>query len=265
MSDILQSILATKRREISAGRAQLSSAELKAIAAGMSAPRGFVHRLQSLAGRGPAVIAEVKKASPSAGVIRANFKPAEIARSYEAGGAACLSVLTDRQYFQGAAEYLQEARAACNLPVLRKDFIIDDWQLLEARVMGADCVLLIAAALSLDQLQQLEGQAQELHLDVLLEVHDEAELEIALQTQAKLIGVNNRNLKTFVTDLAVSERLRPLIPADRMLVSESGIHSRADVQRLQKRGIQAFLVGEAFMRAEDPGQGLQELFGQETK
>ena len=156
-------------------------------------------------------------------------------------------------------------RAACSLPVLRKDFIIDGWQLLEARVMGADCILLIASALSLEQLQQLEGEARELHLDVLLEVHDEAELEIALQTQAKLIGVNNRNLKTFVTDLAVSERIRPLIPADRMMVTESGIHSRADVERLQKQDIQAFLVGEAFMRADDPGQALQALFGQEKK
>ncbi len=263
MSDILQRILATKREEISAGKAQRSSAELLARAADVPLPRGFVQRVQSLAKLGPAVIAEVKKASPSAGVIRANFDPADIARSYEAGGAACLSVLTDQQYFQGSAEYLQQARAACSLPVLRKDFIIDEWQLLEARVMGADCILLIASALSLKQLQTLEGQARELQLDVLLEVHDEAELEMALQTQAQLIGVNNRNLKTFVTDLAASERIRPLIPANRLMVTESGIHSRADVERLQKHGIQAFLVGEAFMRADEPGQALQALFGQE--
>jgi len=264
-NDILQRILATKREEISAGQTLRSRAELQVRAANMPAPRGFVQRVKLLAESGPAVIAEVKKASPSAGVIRANFNPADIARSYEAGGAACLSVLTDQQYFQGAAEYLQEARAACGLPVLRKDFIIDGWQLLEARVMGADCILLIASALSLQQLQQLEGQARELKLDVLLEVHDEAELEMALQTKAQLIGVNNRNLKTFVTDLAASERIRPLIPSDRMMVTESGIHSRADVERLQQHGIQAFLVGEAFMRADDPGQALQALFSKEKR
>lgn len=265
MSDILQRILATKREEIRAGRAQHSNADLQALADDMPAPRGFVRRVQSEVKSGPAVIAEVKKASPSAGVIRAHFNPAEIARSYEAGGAACLSVLTDRQYFQGSAEYLQQARAACSLPVLRKDFIIDGWQLLESRVMGADCILLIASALSLGQLQQLEGQARGLQLDVLLEVHDETELDMALQTKAQLIGVNNRNLKTFVTDLAASERIRPLIPADRMMVTESGIHNRADVERLQQHGIQAFLVGEAFMRADNPGQALLALFAQEKK
>ncbi len=264
MSDILQRILATKREEIVAGQLRQSTADLQARASGMPAPRGFMQRLGSVAQIGPAVIAEVKKASPSAGVIRPNFIPADIARSYVAGGAACLSVLTDQQYFQGAAEYLQQARAACNLPVLRKDFIIDPWQLLEARVMGADCILLIASALNLSELQQLEGQARELQLDVLLEVHDEAELELALQTQARLIGVNNRNLKTFVTDLAASERIRPLIPADRMMVTESGIHSRADVKRLQQHDIQAFLVGEAFMRAENPGEALKTLFSEEA-
>jgi len=264
LSDILQRILATKREEIAAGRVLHSMAELQARATDMPKPRGFMQRLQLVAKSGPAVIAEVKKASPSAGVIRANFNPAEIARSYEAAGAACLSVLTDQQYFQGAAEFLQQARAACNLPVLRKDFIIDSWQLPEARVMGADCILLIASALTLSELQELEGQARELQLDVLLEVHDEAELELALQTEARLIGVNNRNLKTFVTDLAASERIRPLIPADRMMVTESGIHSRADVQRLQQHGIQVFLVGEAFMRAENPGIALKALFAEEA-
>lgn len=260
MSDILQRILATKREEISAGRAFQCSDELRSRAADMPAPRGFTQRVLKLAQSGPAVIAEVKRASPSAGVIRANFDPAEIARSYEAGGAACLSVLTDRDYFQGSTEYLQQARAACNLPVLRKDFIIDPWQVLDARVMGADCILLIVAALQLNELQKLEGLARELNLDVLMEIHDEAELEIALQTQAQLIGVNNRNLKTFVTDIATSERLRPLIPFDRLMVTESGIHQREDVLRLQQNDIRAFLVGEAFMRADDPGEALKTLF-----
>lgn len=261
MNNILQRILATKREEISAGQKHSSIADLRARYADLPPTRGFMRQLQEKASTGPAVIAEIKKASPSAGVIRENFHPADIARSYQAGGAACLSVLTDREYFQGAAEYLQQARAACSLPVLRKDFIIDAWQVAEARAMGADCILLIAAASSLDELQQLEGQARESGLDVLLEVHDEAELEVALQTQAKLIGVNNRNLKTFVTDIGVSERIRPLIPPDRLMVTESGIHSREHVQRLLQHDIQAFLVGEAFMRAEDPGQALQGLFG----
>jgi indole-3-glycerol phosphate synthase len=262
VSDILQRILGTKREEITAGQARKSIEDLRAEARGMPMPRGFSQQLLRCIESGPAVIAEVKKASPSAGVIRADFDPAAIAASYEAGGAACLSVLTDRDYFQGDARYLQQARAACSLPVLRKDFIIDPWQLLEARVMGADCILLIVAALGLDELQQLSGLARELNLDVLMEVHDEAELELALQTDAQLIGVNNRNLKTFVTDIAVSERIRPLIPADRLMVTESGIHRREDVQRLQGSGIRAFLVGEAFMRAADPGRALQDLFGE---
>lgn len=262
MSDILQRILGTKREEIAAGMARQSSADLRAKAANMPVPRGFSQHLSRRIESGPAVIAEVKKASPSAGVIRADFDPADIAKSYEAGGAACLSVLTDRDYFQGDAAYLQQARAACSLPVLRKDFIIDPWQVLEARVMGADCILLIVAALGLDELQQLSGLAAELSLDVLMEVHDEAELELALQTDARLIGVNNRNLKTFVTDIAVSERIRPLVPADRLMVTESGIHRREDVQRLQRNDIRAFLVGEAFMRAADPGRALRELFGE---
>jgi indole-3-glycerol phosphate synthase len=265
LSDILQRILATKREEIIAGRRQTSLADLRSRSSGMPSARGFRRQLQAHADMGAAVIAEVKKASPSAGVIRTNFDPAAIARSYEQGGAACLSVLTDREYFQGGTEYLQQARAACSLPVLRKDFIIDGWQVLEARAMGADCILLIAAALTLAELQDLEGLAAEFGLDVLLEVHDEAELEQALQTQAQMIGVNNRNLKTFVTDLGTSERLRPLIPAGRLMVTESGIHSREDVQRLQQQGIHAFLVGEAFMRAADPGQALRALFAETTE
>ncbi|HKX54691.1 MAG TPA: indole-3-glycerol phosphate synthase TrpC [Xanthomonadales bacterium] len=260
MSDILQRILATKREEIAAGQARQSATDLRARAAGMPAPRGFTRQLVERAKSGLAVIAEVKKASPSAGIIRADFNPAAIAQSYEAGGAACLSVLTDTKYFQGNAGFLQQARAACSLPVLRKDFIIDPWQVLEARVMGADCILLIVAALELAELQQLENLARELSLDVLVEVHDEAELELALQTGARLIGVNNRNLKTFVTDIAVSERIRPLVPADRLMVTESGIHRREDVQRLQRKDIRAYLVGEAFMRAADPGEALQALF-----
>ncbi len=260
MKDILQRVLDTKRKEIAAGLAQRSNAELRSRAGDMPAPRGFTQSVIKKALSGPAVIAEVKKASPSAGVIRADFDPAAIARSYEVAGATCLSVLTDRDYFQGSAEYLQQARAACSLPVIRKDFIIDPFQVLEARVMGADCILLIVAALGLAQLQELDSLARELKLDVLVEVHDEAELELALQTQAQLIGVNNRNLKTFVTDIAVSERIRPLIPADRLMVSESGIHQREDVKRLQENDIRAFLVGEAFMRAEDPGAALNILF-----
>jgi indole-3-glycerol phosphate synthase len=260
VSDILQRILATKRDEVVAGQAQQPFDELRARAADMPTPRGFTRRVQQLADSALAVIAEVKKASPSAGIIRADFDPAEIARSYETAGAACLSVLTDRDYFQGSAEYLQQARAACSLPVLRKDFIIDSWQVLEARVMGADCILLIVAALQLQELQELEGLARDLNLDVLMEVHDELELELALQTQAQLIGVNNRNLKTFVTDIAASERLRPLIPPDRLMVTESGINKREDVMRLQQNDIRAFLVGEAFMRAADPGEALKTLF-----
>jgi len=260
MSNILQRILATKREEIAAGQSLQSREDLLAIIGGLPAPRGFRQKLQGKAQRGPAVIAEVKKASPSAGVIRPDFRPAEIAVSYEQGGASCLSVLTDVQYFQGASDYLLQARAACGLPVLRKDFIIDPWQVYESRAMGADCILLIVAALGLEELQQLEALARELQLDVLMEVHDDQELELALQTRAELIGVNNRNLKTFVTDLATSERIRPLVPKDRLMVTESGIHSREDVLRLQQHDINAFLVGEAFMRAEDPGAALRALF-----
>ena len=260
---ILKKILDTKAREVADRRTHRGLYEVMAAAQEQPPARGFAQRMRTVAEKGPAVIAEIKKASPSAGVIRPDFRPAEFAAGYEEAGAACLSVLTDVPYFQGSDEYLQAARAACALPVLRKDFLIDAWQVWESRLLGADCVLLIVAALSRGQLQDLEGVAREAGLDVLVEVHDEEELEAALATQAELVGVNNRDLHTFTTDLATSERLRPLLPAGRMLVAESGIHTRADVRRLQAADIRAFLVGEAFMRREHPGAGLYELFFEE--
>ena len=260
MNDILGRILASKAEEVRAGSLAASIEELSARAAELPPARGFARRLAAVSGQRPAVIAEVKKASPSAGLIREAFDPAAIARSYEAGGAACLSVLTDGPFFQGSESFLQQARKACGLPVLRKDFIIDPWQVYQSRIMGADCILLIAAALGEEELLQLDALAHELGLDVLVEVHDETELPAALAARAALVGVNNRNLRTFQTDLAVSERLRKLIPPSRIMVSESGIHQRADVRRLSRAGINAFLVGEAFMRAEDPGRALHELF-----
>lgn len=257
---ILKKILDTKREEVAHRRSRLDLAEAKARAADQPPARGFADRVQAVAEAGPAVIAEVKKASPSAGVIREDFRPAEIARSYEAAGAACLSVLTDEQYFQGSDEYLQQAREACVLPVLRKDFLIDPWQVFESRLLGADCVLLIVAAMGRDQLQDLAGLATEAGLDVLVEVHTSRETADALTTGAQLVGVNNRDLHTFTTDLGTSERIRPLVPAERTLVAESGIHAADDVARLRACGIDAFLVGEAFMRREDPGAGLRDLF-----
>jgi indole-3-glycerol phosphate synthase len=263
MPSILQRILETKRQEIAERSARLPLSELTSRAADQAPARGFAARVSQQAQARGAVIAEIKKASPSAGVIREDFHPADIAASYEQAGAACLSVLTDEQYFQGADRYLAEARAACSLPVLRKDFMLDPWQIYESRLLGADCVLLIAAALERDRLQELDGLAQETGLDVLVEVHDERELEDALTTGAKLIGVNNRDLHRFVTDLTTSERLRPLVPADRLMVTESGIHTPADVQRLRAADIHAFLVGEAFMREDDPGRALRTLFFKE--
>lgn len=257
---ILTKILDTKHEEIVHGRSKRSAADLRAEISGMPACRGFAAALQRQAVKGPAVIAEVKKASPSAGVIRADFDPAAIARSYERAGASCLSVLTDEQYFQGSEAYLKTAVASCSLPVLRKDFMIDPWQILESRAMGADCILLIVAALEASQLQDLAAEAEDAGLDVLVEVHDEAELETALTTDANLIGVNNRDLHHFTTDLATSERLRPLVPQARCMITESGIHTRDDVQRMLDCGIRAFLVGEAFMRADDPGSALRGLF-----
>ncbi len=260
VASILRKILDTKREEIVAGRKKRGITELRDLAADLPPCRGFAENLLEKANQGLAVIAEIKKASPSAGVIREAFDPAAIAQSYEKAGAACLSVLTDREYFQGSDRNLQIASAACSLPVLRKDFIIDPWQVFETRVMGADCILLIVAALDPEQLKDLAETAKPLGLDVLIEVHDESELEAALSTDAKLIGVNNRDLRQFTTDLGVSERLRPLIPDGRCMITESGIHTRKDVKRMLEHGISSFLVGEAFMRAEDPGNALRGLF-----
>ena len=248
MSDILQRIVAVKQEEVARARSARSLADLRSDLAQAPAVRGFAAALQARVALGqPAVIAEVKKASPSKGVLREHFVPADIARSYEEGGAACLSVLTDVQFFQGAAAYLQQARAACSLPVLRKDFIIDPYQVVEARAMGADCILLIAACLDDGQMAELEACALELGLDVLVEVHDGPEL-------------NNRNLRTFEVSLDTTLGLRDRIPAGRLLVTESGILGREDVRRMRDAGIHAFLVGEAFMRAPEPGLALQGLF-----
>ena len=257
---ILQRILQRKAEEVAAGKSASPMAELAARMRDSAPPRGFEKSLRRALAKGPAVIAEIKKASPSAGVIREDFQPGPIARSYQSGGAACLSVLTDRDFFQGAARYLQEARDACALPVLRKDFIIDPWQIAESRVMGADCILLIAAALEQTLLSELLSLACESALDVLIEVHDEAEMERVLRLDHALIGVNNRNLNTFETSLATSERLKGMLNGEQLLVTESGIKSAADVRRMQNSGINAFLVGEAFMRENDPGLALKRMF-----
>jgi indole-3-glycerol phosphate synthase len=261
MSDILQRIVAVKQEEVQQARRVRSLADLHSDVAQAPPVRGFAAALQARVAAGrPAVIAEVKKASPSKGVLREHFVPADIARSYEAGGAVCLSVLTDVQFFQGSTAYLQQARAACSVPVLRKDFIIDPYQVVEARAMGADCILLIAACLDDAQMSELEVCALELGLDVLVEVHDAPELERALRLKTPLVGVNNRNLRTFAVSLDTTLELRDRIPAGRLLVTESGILSREDVRRMRAAGVHAFLVGEAFMRAPEPGVALQGLF-----
>ena len=261
MSTILSTILARKQAEVAERRERTSLFELKARAALMPPTRGFADAIAArIAAGDPAVIAEVKKASPSKGVIRADFDPAAIARSYAAGGAACLSVLTDIDFFQGSDDALRQARAACALPVLRKDFVVDAWQLYESRVLGADCVLLIAAALDDAQLAEYAFIADELGLDVLVEVHDLDELERALPVPARLLGINNRNLKTFEVSLDTTLGLQPAVPADRVLVTESGILAPADVARMRDAGVHAFLVGEAFMRAPEPGAALRQLF-----
>ena len=262
MSDILERILARKAEEVRERVARRPLAELAARCTGLPETRGFAAAIEARIDAGqPAVIAEVKKASPSKGVIRADFNPVAIARSYAAGGATCLSVLTDVDFFQGSDACLEQARAACALPVLRKDFVIDPYQVYEARALGADCILLIVAALDDGTLLELALLAAELDLDVLVEVHDAAELERALDVPAPLIGVNNRDLRSFETSLQTTLDLRARTPADVLLVSESGIRTPDDVARLRAAGVHAFLVGEAFMRAPDPGAELQRLFG----
>jgi indole-3-glycerol phosphate synthase len=265
MSDILNKILAVKADEVAAARRTRDLASLRrevesdaALRAGI---RGFEANLRRSIGQGRAgVIAEVKKASPSKGVLREDFRPAEIAQSYERGGASCLSVLTDIQFFQGATEYLQQARAACALPVIRKDFIVDPYQVYEARAMGADAILLIVAALDHGLMAELEACAMELGMDVLVEVHDGDELTAALRLKTQLLGINNRNLRTFEVTLDTTLGLLPRIPAERLVVTESGILKPEDVKRMRAADVHAFLVGEAFMRAPDPGTELRRLF-----
>jgi len=261
MSDILERIIAVKHEEIRLARGNISQAALAETCAARSERRDFVGAIRGKIGAGcAAVIAEVKKASPSKGVLREHFVPAEIAASYARHGAACLSVLTDRQFFQGSPEYLREARAACTLPVLRKDFMVDAYQVYEACAMGADCILLIAAALETSQMQELEALAHELGLAVLVEVHNAPELEQALTLKTPLIGINNRNLRTFEVSLTTTFDLLPRIPQERVVVTESGLLTRADVQLARSHQVHAFLVGEAFMRAEVPGAALAEMF-----
>ncbi|MDO8271368.1 MAG: indole-3-glycerol phosphate synthase TrpC [Gammaproteobacteria bacterium] len=258
---ILEDIIAQKHREIAEGRARVSLSELERMAAQVKDKREFIGSLRKrMLARQPAIIAEIKKASPSKGLIRADFDPVQIARQYEAAGATCLSVLTDRQFFQGCNDYLQQARDACGLPVIRKDFMIDPYQIAEAKALGADCVLLIVAALSAIQLSELAAYARSVNIDVLVEVHDEAELETALVTGFDLIGINNRNLHTFETSLDTTYRLARLTPPGKLLVTESGINSAEDVRQMIEHGIYGFLIGETFMRAAHPGDKLKELF-----
>lgn len=262
--DILKKICDHKREEVASAKASVPLPDLKGRIADLEDhPRGFESALRTAAGSGwTAVIAEVKKGSPSKGIIRPDFDPLSIASIYAENGATCLSVLTDERFFMGHLRFLSLIRESVHLPLLRKDFILDPYQIFEARAAGADAVLLIAAMLDIPQLRELAAQAAELSLDVLLEVHDEQEMEMALQTSCTLIGVNNRNLRTFVTDLSTTERLAGMLPPDRFLVAESGINSRSDIERLQKSDAKAFLVGESLMREEDIGGKLRELLGQ---
>ncbi|WPB57283.1 indole-3-glycerol phosphate synthase TrpC [Xylophilus sp. GOD-11R] len=261
MSDILQKIIEVKHTEIATAQKKLPLAAMRADAESRVLTRDFVGALRQRIAQGdPAVIAEVKKASPSKGVIRADFIPADIAQSYAEGGAACLSVLTDKQFFQGSVDYLKQARASVGLPVLRKDFMVDPYQIYESRAMGADCILLIAAALDDARMAELEAIAVSLDMAVLVEVHDREELHRALKLRTPLLGINNRNLRTFEVTLDTTLQLMEDVPADRLLVTESGILGTADVERMRAAGVHAFLVGEAFMRAEEPGQALADLF-----
>lgn len=261
MSDILNKILATKVIEVASSKAKTSIEEMQALAEAQAPARDFVGAIRSKIEAGDAaVIAEIKKASPSKGVIRADFQPAYIASSYEQGGAACLSVLTDEQYFQGSADYLKQARTACALPVLRKDFMIDAYQVVEARAMGADCILLIAAALSLPQMQKLEKAAHDLGMAVLVEVHNGEELEQAIQLETPLLGINNRNLRTFDVTLDTTLDLLPKIDQNKIVVTESGIFTTEDVTLMRDNDVHTFLVGEAFMRQDNPGLELSKVF-----
>ncbi|WP_086607619.1 indole-3-glycerol phosphate synthase TrpC [Erythrobacter donghaensis] len=261
----LEEICAAKREIVAARKQAISDEALTRAARTQTVPRGFEASLRARAAEGYALIAEIKKASPSKGLIRADFRPAEHAAAYAAGGAACLSVLTDAPYFQGHEDYLVAARAACALPVLRKDFMVDPWQCLEARAIGADAILIIVAALEDGAMAEIEAAATELSMDVLVEVHDEAELERAAATlKSRLIGVNNRDLKTFTTSLATTERLAPLMPEGTLIVGESGINSHADCQRLEAAGVRTFLVGESLMRADDIASATRALLGAEA-
>ncbi|WP_372982084.1 indole-3-glycerol phosphate synthase TrpC [Marinobacter sediminum] len=258
---ILRKIVERKWEEIADRKTKVSIDDLKAMAGDQAPTRGFANALRSrIESQAPAVIAEIKKASPSKGILRDPFEPEVIAESYEKGGAACLSVLTDRDFFQGHEDYLVAARNACSLPVIRKDFMVAPYQVYESRAIGADCILLIAACLTKDQMQELEGIAHEIGLDVLVEVHNSEELDDALTLKTPLVGINNRNLHTFEVSLDTTFDLHERIGSDRLSITESGIMTRADVEAMTGRGIYGFLVGESFMRAEDPGRKLQELF-----
>ncbi len=261
MNDILAKILETKKTEVTTARQMRSESDLLREAKSRQDLRGFARAIEDKIAQGkPGVIAEVKKASPSKGVIRENFNPTEIAAAYAAHGAACLSVLTDVQYFQGSYDYLRQARAACSLPVLRKDFIVDPYQIIHSRAIGADCILLIVAALSASQLKEFEALAMELGMDVLVEVHDRSELEAALELKTTLLGINNRNLRTFETSLQNTIDLLPLIPEGKRVITESAILTPEDVALMRSHDVHAFLVGEAFMREDDPGAALKRLF-----
>jgi indole-3-glycerol phosphate synthase len=261
LSDVLQRIVAAKRAEILAAKRSVAPLEMERRARAAAPARDFVGALTTRISAGqPAVIAEIKRASPSRGVLRADFDPASIAKSYESAGAACMSVLTDKEFFQGAADHLQVARAACRLPALRKDFMLEPYQVFESRALGADCILLIAAALSPEAMMELEGVAASLGMAVLVEVHDGAELKAALGLKTPLLGINNRNLRTFETRLETTLELLPQVPPGRVVVTESGILAPNDVSRMHAQGVHAFLVGEAFMRAPDPGAALRQLF-----